>query len=211
MTPRHHPDHALVIDFAAGTLGPGRNLVLSSHLGVCPACREEARLAESIGGALLGNLPPVAMQVDALARALARIERPPAAPAPDVPSPVDWIQTPPEVAAAARRRRWAAPGVWVAPVIRGPGAERTYLLRVAAGMAVPRHSHRGAELVCVLKGAYHDGARVHARGDFAENDEAIDHRPRATAESECICLIAADRPLVARDWVGKLFQPFVRI
>jgi anti-sigma factor ChrR (cupin superfamily) len=31
------------------------------------------------------------------------------------------------------------------------------------------------------------------------------------ADGQCVCLISADGPLVARDWVGRLFQPFVGI
>ncbi|HEY5290156.1 MAG TPA: cupin domain-containing protein, partial [Caulobacteraceae bacterium] len=108
-------------------------------------------------------------------------------------------------------RRWAAPGVRVATVTRGPGKARTYLLSVASGMSVPRHRHEGVELVTVLKGAYSDRGDIHAPGDFAENDEAVDHRPTVTSDEECVCLICADAPLIALDWVGKVFQPLVRI
>jgi putative transcriptional regulator len=99
----------------------------------------------------------------------------------------------------------------VARVTKGPGRARSYLLGVAAGMSVPRHTHRGSELVCVLKGAYLDGDGVHRPGDFACNDEAVDHRPVITGDGECVCLVAADEPLVPRDWVGRLFQPLVGI
>jgi putative transcriptional regulator len=66
-------------------------------------------------------------------------------------------------------------------------------------------------MVCVLKGAYVDGKTLHQPGDFARSDETVDHRPRVTADGECVCLVAAESPLVARDWVGMLFQPFVGI
>jgi putative transcriptional regulator len=116
------------------------------------------------------------------------------------------------IAAATRHRRWAAPGVWVAPVTRDrrTGA-RSYLLGVAAGMAVPRHTHKGSELVCVLKGAFEDRGVIYGPGDFAESDESIEHRPHVTRSGECVCLAAADHPLVPRDVVGWLFQPLVRI
>jgi putative transcriptional regulator len=112
---------------------------------------------------------------------------------------------------AWRRRRWAAPGVWVSTISKGPGARRTYLLGVAAGMSVPRHRHRGVEMVCVLKGAYADRDQVHGPGDFAENDESVDHTPMVTRDGECVCLICTDAPLVPLDWVGRFFQPLVRI
>ena len=66
-------------------------------------------------------------------------------------------------------------------------------------------------MVCVLKGAYTDGGHTHRAGDFAFNDEDIDHRPAAILGGECICLIAAVGALVPRDWIGRVFQPFVGI
>jgi putative transcriptional regulator len=214
MSPSHHPSEHHLVEHAAGRLAPGQDLVVAAHVANCESCQAEVRLGEAVGGALLDALPPEVMAPDALARALARIERP-IPPAPSIPTraaPADWIGfSSPAVDAAWRHRRWAAPGVWVAPVIRGPGRARTYLLRVAAGMAVPYHRHDGHELVTVLKGAYDDRGDLHRPGDFADNDDAVEHRPTVTVEGECVCLICADAPLVALDWVGKVFQPFVRI
>jgi putative transcriptional regulator len=213
MSPRHHPSDERLIDHAIGALPRDRDLVIAAHVAVCDMCRAEVRRIEAIGGALLETLPPAPMDGDALDRVLARAERPaPAAPAAAPAARPDWITfASPALETAWRRRRWAAPGVWVAPVSRGPGRARSYLLRVGAGMSVPRHSHDGAELITVLKGAYDDRGELHRPGDFAENDEAIDHRPTVTRDGECICLICTDAPLVFLDWVGRLFQPFVRI
>ena len=212
MSVSHHPDDALLIDYATGTLDAGARMVIGAHLGACAACRTAVAEAEAVGGALLSGLPPATMSADALALALARIERPAAVEPTPVPGPADWISIPPEaVKAATRRRRWAAPGVWVAPISRGPGGARSYLLRIGPGMSVPRHTHRGAEMILVLKGAYADGAVRHRPGDFAMNDESVDHRPTVVGDEECVCLIAAEGALVPRDWVGRLFQPFVGI
>lgn len=212
MSPAHHPDKALLVDYASGALRAGARLVIGGHVGACPKCRTIAVEWEAVGGAMLSSLPPVAMSRDALDLALARVERPAPAAEPAPRGPTDWIAIPPEALwAAAKRRRWAAPGVWVAPISQGPGGARSYLLRVAAGMSVPRHSHRGAEMVLVLKGAYDDGETKHGPGDFALNNEAVDHQPRITDDGECVCLIAAEHALVPRDWVGRLFQPFVGI
>jgi putative transcriptional regulator len=211
MRPQHHPGATLLVDYGTGALERNARLVVAGHLGVCESCRRAVAETEEVGGALLAVLPPARLQPDALAIALARIERP--APVAIVPtSRSDWIAVPPEVIEAARtRRRWAAPGVWVAPVARGPGKARSYLLGIAAGMAVPRHTHRGAELICVLKGAYRDREAIHGPGDFACNDETVEHQPRTTADGECVCLVAAEGALVPRDWVGRLFQPLVGI
>lgn len=213
MTPRHHPSEDRLLDHAVGALSAGPDLVIAAHVAVCETCRSQVRSSEVAGGALLEALPPERLADEALAHALARIERP-AKPAPVQPGPArpDWIAfSSPALESAWRVRRWAAPGVWVSTIERGPGEARSYLLRVGAGMSVPRHRHRGAEMVCVLKGAYDDRGALHGPGDFAENDDAVDHRPTVTREGECVCLICADAPLVPLDWVGRLFQPLVRI
>lgn len=212
MSPRHHPDEGLLLDFATGAMAPGPRLVVAAHLSACQACRAAVAGAEAVGGALLATLAPAAMRTDALALALARIERPDPVIPPAEPARSDWIEVPQEVLrAAAKRRRWAAPGVWVAPIGEGPGPARSYLLRVGAGMTMPRHTHRGPEMILVLKGAYADGEIRHQAGDFACNDESIEHQPRITADGECVCLVAAHGALVPRDWVGRLFQPIVGI
>ncbi|MEO8927377.1 MAG: ChrR family anti-sigma-E factor [Caulobacteraceae bacterium] len=212
MTPRHHPPHERLVGYGTGALRIDRALVISTHLRACETCLGEVALTEAVGGALLASLPPAQMAPDALERALARIERPaPKAPPPALPPP-GWIEIPRDVALAVRhRRRWAAPGVWVAPVIGGPRGPRGYLLRVGAGMTMPRHTHAGSEMTCVLKGAFTDRGETYGPGDFAECDESVDHQPKVTADGECVCLVAVDASLVPRDWVGRLFQPLVRI
>ncbi len=212
MTPRYHPSQATLLDYASGTASRGRALVISTHLRHCQACRQELALAEAVGGSLLNALEPTAMAPGALDAVLARLDQPTSPPARAPAQRPDWIEVPAAVIDAARRRkRWAAPGVWVAPISRGPGRESAYLLRIGAGMAVPMHTHSGVELICVLKGAYDDRGVIHEPGDLAENDESVEHRPTVTLDGECICLVCTDRPLVPLDWVGRIFQPFVGI
>jgi putative transcriptional regulator len=211
MTPKHHPSEALLMDYAAGTLDAARDLVVGAHVASCEVCAREIALMETVGGAMLEALPPSPTTPGAMDELLGRIERP-APVAPSIDQKSDWIRVPTAVLEAARtRRRWAAPGVWVAPITGDRKAMRAYLLRIGKGMSVPRHTHRGAELVVVLKGAYADGEACHRAGDFAENAVELEHQPEATRDGECVCLIAAEGALVPRDWVGRLFQPFVGI
>jgi putative transcriptional regulator len=213
--PTRHPSDELILDFARGALEEGRALVLASHMAVCPQCRASARIAEAVGGAVIDEIEPAELAPDALAKALAQIDRPPTPPpaAPALAAPDDWIRVPADVLIAAERhKRWAAPGVWVAQVTRNEATgARSYLLGVAANMAVPLHSHRGLELVCVVKGAYKDRGRIYGLGDFAENDEAVEHQPKVTRDGECVCLIAADNALVPRNLQARLLQPLVGI
>ena len=187
MSPRHHPASALLLDFAAGNANAEHARVLSAHVMSCPICRAEVDLAERIGGGLLETLEPAPMAADALDRALAMLDLPEASTA-------------------------AAPGVWVAPISHDKASgRRSYLLRVGPGMVVPHHGHRGDELTIILKGGFRDGDDAFDAGDFALVGEAVEHHPKATSDSECVCLIAADAPLIPIDLVGAIFQPFVRI
>ena len=210
--PRHHPSDAMLVDLARGALQSGRALVVQAHLGACRECRASVRVMEAVGGVLLDSQEPAILAPDALERALASLDRAEARQAPPPEPRGDWIKVPTEVTLAAGRKRWAAPGVWVANVTgRSGSGPRSYLLRVGAGMAVPRHTHKGEEFICVLKGAFEDRGVIYGPGDFAESDESVEHRPQVTRDGECVCLAAADNGLVPRDLVGWLFQPFVSI
>lgn len=211
MSPRHHPSEALLMDYSSGALDAARELVIAAHAAACEVCTREIALMETIGGVMLNGLPSTPTAPDSLAMVLGRIERPAAATS-KVEQKPDWIRVPSAVLEAAkRRRRWAAPGVWVAPITGDRKGVRAYLLRIGKGMSIPSHTHRGVELVVVLKGAYADGEACHRAGDFAENAAELVHKPAATMDGECVCLIAADGALAPRDWVGRLFQPFVGI
>lgn len=215
MTIHHHPSEALLIDYASGAMDPARALVIASHVHACQHCREQVALAEAAGGALIETLAPADLSETALDRAMAALDAPSPAradPPPTVAAPDDWIDTPPEVAAALRRKRWVAPGVWVAPVMdRTEGAPLSYLLRVGAGMRMPDHTHRGSELTLILKGAFMDGDIRYGPGDLAEVDETVEHSPHITADGECVCLVACDNPLVVGGVIARLVQAYARI
>ncbi|MCR5878906.1 ChrR family anti-sigma-E factor [Phenylobacterium sp. J367] len=213
MTPRHHPSQDLIASCAAGTLRPGAALVVRAHIARCPTCRAEAGFFESLGGALLETETPAPMSAGALDRALAAIDRPaPAPPAPArvrsgrpaLPHGLDGV--------TMGKRRWIAPGVTVTPVTtRHNSRELVYLLRIGAGMVLPRHTHAGCEFTCVLEGSFSDSAGRYDPGDFIATDESIEHSPVVARDGPCVCLAATDSPLVMRDLVGRIFQPLAGI
>jgi len=210
----HHPSEALLVDYASGAMGAAQALVLAAHVHACPRCRAEVEALEGVGGALLEGLPDEALSEDALEQVLARLEQPAPPPAPVVTTtqPADWIRVSPEVAEAAKRKRWLAPGVWVAPIDTGTeGGPLSYLLGVGARLRMPVHTHRGCELTLVLKGAFRDGREVYAAGDLAEADDDIQHSPAIMGQGECVCLVACDNRLVVKEWLGKVVQTYAGI
>ena len=218
--PMHHAAEATLVCHAAGGLDEASRAVVATHLYACPHCREVARLAEAVGGQLLDGLAPASLAPDALAHALARLDRPapPAPPAPPADSAaLGDIALPPSLLRYARRPgglgrwRWVAPGIRHIRLLPEPGAPRDgstlYLLKLAPGSKVPEHGHRGHETVCVLAGSYSDRLGRFGPGDLAEADAEVVHQPVADAGQDCICLIATTAPLRFHGRAARLLQP----
>lgn len=217
MSITHHPGEATVLDHAAGRLNAATGAVVAAHLEVCPQCRALARMGEAIGGGVLAALAPDAMAPDALALALARLDRPapPASPAPE-PVRLEGLELPRVVQRLARQRgglgrwHWLAPGIQRLSLLSGTRARRDgsvlYMLRIAPGTAIPDHGHHGHETVCVLAGSYTDALGRFRAGDVAETGPEIEHMPVADAGAPCICLIATDAPLRFRSRTARLLQ-----
>ncbi|CAO3435129.1 ChrR family anti-sigma-E factor [Azospirillum doebereinerae] len=214
--PTQHPSDALLVDYGAGALGEGLSLAVALHLTRCPECRAALAGVDAVGGALLEDLPPEPLERLTLAGVLAELDRGPAVrPAPrpvvadpSVPGPLRGYV--PSLAAAPWRR--LAPGVRRVELLprtpRGGGAQ---LLRIAPGVGVPHHGHRGLELTVVLSGSYSDGLARYAAGDLAEMDGDHQHQPVADDDGECVCLIATEAPLRFTGLLGRLLQPLIRL
>lgn len=206
---RHHPGDDLLLALAAGQLPTAPALVLSAHVEGCPQCREQLRLLDTAGGALLQELPPAALQADALARALAAIDTPRPTPAavpvrglPPLPAGAHW----PRALAGCQitRWRWMAPGMRYARVRvpRDPSAN-VVLLRIAAGMYLAQHTHSDRELTQVLHGSFHDGRAHFSAGDFDAADTQVHHQPVVQAGSECVCLASIEGRLAFDGWFAR--------
>ena len=211
---RHHPDDALLIAHAGGTLASGPALLVATHLEGCPACRAAVHRFEQVGAALMDEQALAPLPPDALAATLARLDAPatPAAapvvrPRPPLPGSLNW----PRSLRHCQVSRWRllGPGMrWSRVTLPYDPKANVFLLRIAAGSCLPPHTHSGAELTQVLHGAFDDGRSVFAPGDFDATDATIRHQPVVLASSECICLAAVDGRLVhdsqlAR-WMGAL-------
>lgn len=194
--PQHHPSAEVLALHAAGNMRPGFDVVVAAHLQACPACRADLASLERVGGQLISEIDPVAMDENALAATLARLD----APAPVPPSPKGLGDL-----LSSARRRWVAPGVWSARVETPHYRDdRVYLLRVAPGARTARHTHSGAEFTQVLEGALDDGGTIYRAGDFVELDAEHTHRPVVHGNQACLCLFATEGRLVPTDIVGRI-------
>ncbi len=205
---RHHPDDALLMALAAGSIAHGPAVVVRAHVERCPSCLVKFREFEAVGGVLLERLEPAALPQQALERTLERINERQTQEAvvftpnrllADLPAGVPW----PRSLKSSTIKPWLrlGPGVRWSRVNVPHQPANLHLLRVAAGKRLPVHGHHGGELSQVLHGAFTDGDERFEVGDFIEAADADHHRPVVTMASECICLVsvegkvAFDRPL----------------
>jgi putative transcriptional regulator len=212
MSLRRQPSEERLLAYAAGTLSAPEAVVVATHLALKPQTRPWADLGRAVGGALLDDAEPVALDAGAREAALARLDVPVASeesvPAksadPSLPEPLRGLPLGPW--------RWAGPGVHVRNVI-GPrdGDCRVILLRIAPGQCAPRHTHGGVELTCVIRGAYATEDGVFAQGDFEEADPKVTHQPRVVSEEACLCVAALDGQIVLPGRLGRLLAPFVKL
>lgn len=203
---RHHPDPEILAEYAAGHLHRGAMLVIACHLEGCSVCRQEAGLWESVGGALLEQSAAMEMSPDALALTMARLDEPEAA-SPILPSFLARFELPKYLAAqGVGRRRFVAPAIWFAPIERGDGSSRTYLVCAKPGTVLPEHSHHGREFTYVLAGAFRDSAGTYEAGDFALTDDALSHAPTVIGDGQCLCLISAEAPMQLKSLSARIVQ-----
>jgi putative transcriptional regulator len=195
--PRHHPSDEILTAYAGGALDPGFGLVVGAHVEACAQCRSRIGVFEAASGAALEELPTSEIGAEALASVMARLGEPTPASTPDTRPLIERL--------SLKRRKWVAPGVWVAGV-NTPHApnNRVYLLSVAAGGLTARHRHSGAEFCTVLRGAYRDELGLFAAGDFAAADSELNHQPVVEGDETCVCLFATEGRLKAHGLLGRL-------
>lgn len=218
--PHHHPGADQLLEYAAGKTSKAVSVLVATHLALCPACRAEVRRYESLGGALIEAVKPVAVADDALASVFARIDDDSVA---DDPAPID-IDDPATVSVVPQPLRaylhsgldglnWRTRGIGIreASLDLGDSAIRASLLRIAPGAAVASHTHSGVESTMVLQGAFNDTTGRYARGDIAIATDDLDHRPVAETDEECICFVLVEGDLKLTGPLGRYLNPFVRI
>jgi putative transcriptional regulator len=201
MTIRHHPPDDLMLGLAAGRLRPAMALALQVHVDGCPTCRTRLAGLEAVGGVLLDEAEPEALATDALARAMKAIDAP-AAPAPRVPASPPLPMPPgalwPRALGRCRltRWRWMAPGMRYAKATLPEDPQTPlFLLRIAPGMSLARHTHGRLEFTQVLCGAFDDGRSVFGAGDFDLADPEVHHQPQVLPGGDCVCLAYVEHGL----------------
>ncbi|HEX5957655.1 MAG TPA: ChrR family anti-sigma-E factor [Hyphomicrobiaceae bacterium] len=206
MSITHHPDDSTLMSYAAGSLPGALAAVTAAHLAICQRCRDELAVMELMGGALLADLPGIALRRSEPAAPSMTPGRPSGAQPPqvaEVPLPlVNLIGGDLQ----SVRWRWLSRGVWVRRLpIAGEGL--LHLFKGKPGARLPNHGHLGSELTLVLRGTLEDSTGNYRRGDVCDLDEAVEHTPISGPEG-CICVVAQDRPVRFRSLMARLARPW---
>ena len=75
MNPNHHPNSALLMAYASGSLSEAFSLIVASHLSFCQECHQKISDAEMIGGALIDDLEPCNVNISSFDQKLSKLER----------------------------------------------------------------------------------------------------------------------------------------
>jgi putative transcriptional regulator len=217
LTINHHLDPATIIAHAAGSLDEALSFVVATHIAMCPACREASRQAAMLGGEILGGLDGTHVSERCRSKTLdmldtATLHRFPKAPrkAKLIPEPLNAViggQPLDEIKWKAK-----APGLAIYDLpISATSHGKLFLMRIAAGKAMPEHGHGGEEITLILSGAYNDSLGRFAAGDVADLDQELEHQPVVEAGAACICLVATEAPTRFKSWPARLLQPLIGI
>jgi len=191
--------------FAAHGADPAVELLARTTAAVRADAAFDQRGADAIGGAVLSDEPPAALNAHALDMVMARIDRADAleAHAATQAEKGGWraeiaaLPSPLREAAfdALEKRGWMFGGLGIRrlPLTHGDGAFAE-LMRIEPGRGVPDHDHADDEATLILTGGYHDGHHHYGPGDISLARSSFVHTPKADPGEVCYVLAISYGP-----------------
>jgi putative transcriptional regulator len=225
MSVNHHPDDATLLSYASGSLPESFDILVACHLKRCEQCRLRVSQGEQLGGAMLDC---AAIPEDKSTPFVGRAAF--AALLDDDEPLVDFLSDPAQkrdgTAGLVRTHRIpeplqrllesndpALPWKRLVPGIQqirlATADDGLRLMKIAPGMSIPLHTHKGSELTFILYGSYSDELGRLQPGDVSDLDAEVEHQPITDGKEPCICLVATDAPLKFHGLLPKLLQPFI--
>ncbi len=200
--------------YAAGCLDPAFALLFETQASLRNDIRRNIDVSEIIAAVQFESCDPSELSDGAVERALDAIDEadvsgPPPRPALNAVSSAleELIELPAPLRDAALMAA-GEPG-WK---FTGPGLRRlnlaisdhaeAELYRIDPGVAVPRHTHEGAEFTLVVSGGFTDETGAYGPGDLSLKGPADIHQPVADPDGPCIVLAVRDGGLRFRGVMG---------
>ncbi len=217
MNPRFHVEDDLLMAYAAGAMAEPMQVLIATHLALCPHCRSRSETFDAVGGVMLEDLDEVPVEPGVRDAVMARLDTfEDFAPSrPREKQPVDLRVPQPlrgYLDGGLDDLAWRTRGpVDEVRILTEHEGYTSRLFRIKAGRAMPQHTHEGNELTLVLAGGFRDGADHYLRGDVATADAHVDHRPVADADEDCYCLAVYDAPLRLTGSFAGVLNRLIRI
>lgn len=224
---KYHPDHNLLTEYAAGTLDWALCLGVAAHLHFCSECRKTVADLNAVGGGLLRLGPKEAVNENALANLMNRIQSADAviAQAPEASEPAThpsvlkdrMLTNLPKVVSKLLPKekplRWqsVSPNLKMARLAAGQNKYEVAFHRICSGGKVAEHDHGGLEVTIVLKGSFSDGDGIYTPGDFLVRQPGEVHRPTAAQNEDCLCFSICEAPVRLTGLLGRLINPFLSV
>ena len=224
----HHLSDTTLGEYANGLLNEALEVVVVSHLTLCPSCRSRSELADRMGGYFIETsdyAKPALSAQQLLARAHSdsssvdsfgeissdhsNPDSPPPVIMPGIPQPLARRLPANLDQISWKRLSKGIQHVDLSAAVNNKGAFK--LLKLEPGTEVLEHSHGEHELTLVLRGSYTDDIGRFSVGDVADLGPKDSHKPVIDSEEPCIALIATNSPIRYKKLVGKLMQPFIGI
>jgi putative transcriptional regulator len=212
----YHPDHAMLVEFAAGTLDTAASICVSAHLHFCEQCRAELLSLNEVGAQLMAEAEPEPVDDSVLDSVMAAIDEEQPIKAPKAEQPVSSSFPFPVsklISGSVTTLTWKrlTASVDIARLKTGQKAYEVALHKICAGGKTPKHDHNGLEYTVVLKGSFSDERAVYREGDFLLRQPGDVHQPMGAQNGECICLSALAGPIKLSNPLGFLMKPWLRI
>lgn len=220
--------NALLMDHASGCLPEPMAVLMSTHVAINREARDKYEAFSDLGGALLADMDPEQLSVDALEKTLHALDLPAddavvtekngTAVHQDNGFDTETIEKVPSVLraylpASLDKLKWRRLGGGVmeyALPMKVKGYKAS-LLSIAPGKSIPSHTHKGREYTVVLDGAYDDNGLQVQAGDFVCNDSEDTHRPLADPDHGCLCFAVINAPLKFNGPFGWMVNPFLKV
>lgn len=222
----NHPSDNTLLEFSAGNLPTAIALCVSTHLSHCPCCKNKISEYNVLGGSFLKNTiepEPVKFTFNEL---MNKIDQSDSA-ADDIPEVLktqqDKIKTAFENSHRINEKvitkllkvneplnwRKISRDLHEAVLTTGQSTHEVCFHKISKGGKVAQHDHTGLEITVVLEGSFSDESGTYVAGDFIEKYPGETHKPRATQNSDCLCLTVVEAPVKVSGFMGKVVNPFI--
>ena len=212
----YHPADELLTAYAAGSLQLSHALCISTHVEHCSQCLTNLQRLNSLGGNLFEQLQPAESSPQLKDNVMAMLDQVPEEPAEtavkrsgdsNIPRCLQQF-----IPANYDELKWKrmSPSIKTAFLCSAENGAQVSLLRIKAGGKAGHHRHLGDEITVILEGSFSDEFGIYRKGDFMLHGDDHKHKPMATKDAECICLIVQDAPIQFTGFFSRLLNPLLR-